>query len=126
MRGIRVLRGCGRRSVAGLGSPAGYLVPPPPVQPNPRAPAASPRQGPDFFNAKQFPLIAFKSSAVKPVEGGLQVTGDLTLHGVSRPVTFVLRGGKTAEFPKGVQRVGYSVELTIKRSDFGMDKFTDA
>jgi polyisoprenoid-binding protein YceI len=83
-------------------------------------------RGPDFFNVKQFPLITFKSTAVKAVDGGLQVTGDLTLHGVTRPVTFVLRGGKTAEFPKGTQRTGYTTELTLKRSEFGMDKFTDA
>jgi polyisoprenoid-binding protein YceI len=83
-------------------------------------------KSPDFFNAAQFPALTFKSTAVKPVEGGLEVTGDLTMHGVTKPVTFTLKGGKTAEFPKGVQRTGYSTELTLKRSDFGMDKFLEA
>lgn len=82
-------------------------------------------RGPDFFNVKQFPMITFKSTLVKPVENGFQVTGDLTLHGVTKPVTFPLLGGRSAEFPKGVKRTGYTGELTIKRSQFGMDKMTD-
>ena len=49
-----------------------------------------------------------------------------TLNGVTRPVTLSLRGGTTAEFPKGVRRTGYSTELKIKRSDFGMDKLLEA
>jgi polyisoprenoid-binding protein YceI len=83
-------------------------------------------RSPDFFNVKQFPVITFKSTSVVPAQGGYQVTGELTLHGVTRPVTFVLAGGRTAEFPKGVQRTGFSTELVIKRSEFGMDKFTEA
>jgi polyisoprenoid-binding protein YceI len=83
-------------------------------------------KGPDFFNTKQFPAISFKSTAVKPVEGSFEVAGDLTLHGVTKPVTFVLKGGRTAEFPRGVQRTGYTGEFTIKRSDFGMDKMLQA
>src|SRR5947199_2429672 len=46
-------------------------------------------RSPDFFNAKQFPAITFKSTAVKPVQNGYQVTGDFTLHGVTKPVTFM-------------------------------------
>jgi polyisoprenoid-binding protein YceI len=82
--------------------------------------------GPDFFNVKQFPEIAFKSKSVKAIDGGLEVTGDLTLHGTTKSVTFALKGGKTAEFPKGVKRTGYSTEFTVKRSDFGMDKMLEA
>ena len=83
-------------------------------------------RSPDFFNVKQYPAISFKSTAVKAVKDGYQVTGDLTMHGETRPVTFVLVGGKKAEFPKGVQRTGYTTELTLKRSEFGMDKFAEA
>ncbi|QEH34346.1 hypothetical protein OJF2_28830 [Aquisphaera giovannonii] len=78
--------------------------------------------GPDFFNAKQFPAIRFKSTSVKVVQGGFEVTGELTLHGVTKPVATTLMGGNTAEFPKGVHRTGYSAEFQIKRSEFGMDK----
>jgi len=83
-------------------------------------------RSPDFFNVKQFPVITFKSSAVKAIKDGYQVTGDLALHGETKSVTFALVGGRKAEFPKGVQRTGYSTELTIKRSDFGVDKFAGA
>ena len=63
---------------------------------------------------------------VKPVDGGYEASGELTLHGVTRPLTLVLLGGRTAEFPKGVQRTGYFGEFAIKRSDFGMDKMLEA
>jgi polyisoprenoid-binding protein YceI len=81
---------------------------------------------PDFFDAAQYPTVSFKSTSVKPVEGGYEVAGDLTLHGVSKPLTVTLKGGRSAEFPKGVQRTGYVTEFTIKRSDFGMDKMVGA
>jgi polyisoprenoid-binding protein YceI len=83
-------------------------------------------RSPDFFNAKQFPGISFKSTSVKAAQEGYEVTGDLTLHGVTRPVKFLLTGGKSAEFPKGVQRTGFSGELPIKRSEFGISKFAGA
>ena len=56
----------------------------------------------------------------------VELDGNLSLHGVTRPVTFLLSGGKTAEFPKGVHRTGYSAELAIKRSEFGISKFAGA
>jgi polyisoprenoid-binding protein YceI len=83
-------------------------------------------RSPDFFNVKQFPTITFKSTMVKPAEGGFEVTGDLTMHGETKPITFTLKGGKEAEFPKGVQRTGFSTELTLKRSEFGINKFAGA
>jgi polyisoprenoid-binding protein YceI len=79
-------------------------------------------RSPDFFNVKQYPTLTFKSTAVKAIDGGYEVTGDLTLHGETKPVTLSLKGGKKAEFPKGFQRTGYSTDLTLKRSEFGMDK----
>lgn len=77
-------------------------------------------RAPDFFNAKQFPTIEFRSTGLTPVKGGLDVTGNLTLHGQTREITFRLEGGKTAEFPAGVHRIGYSSSLQIRRSEFGM------
>jgi polyisoprenoid-binding protein YceI len=75
-------------------------------------------RSPDFFNVKQFPSITFKSTAVKANEKGYQVTGDLTMHGATKSVTFDLVGGKTAEFPRGTKRTGFTADLVIKRSDF--------
>jgi polyisoprenoid-binding protein YceI len=82
-------------------------------------------RSPDFFNTKQYPVLSFKSTAVKAVAGGYDVTGDLSLHGVTKSVTVTLLGGRTIEFPKGVQRTGYSAEFKVKRSDFGMDKMLE-
>jgi polyisoprenoid-binding protein YceI len=84
-------------------------------------------RAPDFFNAKQFPVLTFKSTKVKAVEGGYEVSGDLTLHGVKKPVTFTLKGGdKTVEFPKGMQRLGFIGSTVIKRSDFDMKAMLEA
>jgi polyisoprenoid-binding protein YceI len=79
-------------------------------------------KSPDFFNAKQFPVITFKSTMIKAAGSGYQVTGNLTLNGVTKPISFTLEGGKTAEFPKGTVRIGYFTDLTLKRSEFGMGK----
>jgi len=83
-------------------------------------------RSPDFFNTKQFPTVSFKSTAVEAVQNGYQVAGNLTLHGVTKPITVVVAGGQRAEFPKGVQRTGFSTEFKIKRSEFGMDKMLEA
>jgi polyisoprenoid-binding protein YceI len=80
-------------------------------------------RSPDFFNAKQFPALTFKSTSVRRVEKGYEVTGDFTMHGVTKQITFVLEGGgKEIEFPKGRKRIGFTTAFTLKRSDFGMDK----
>ena len=83
-------------------------------------------RSPDFFNVKQFPQITFKSTAVKAAKDGYEVTGDLTLHGETKPVTFTLVGGQTAEFPPKVKRTGFSTDLVVKRSEFGMKGFAPA
>jgi polyisoprenoid-binding protein YceI len=77
-------------------------------------------KSPDFFNARQFPVITFKSTSVKAVDGGYDVQGDLTMHGQTKPVSFTLKGGKEVQFPPGTTRTGFTTDLTIKRTDFGM------
>jgi polyisoprenoid-binding protein YceI len=80
-------------------------------------------RAPDFFNAKQFPTITFTSTTVKAIDGGYEVTGDLSMHGETRPITFSLKGGKTAEFPPKVTRTGFTTsQIVLKRSDFGVGK----
>jgi polyisoprenoid-binding protein YceI len=79
-------------------------------------------RSPDFFDAKQFPSISFKSTAVKKGNDGLEVTGDLSLHGVTKTITCTLAGGKQGELPKGTHRIGYYTEMKLNRSDYGMDK----
>jgi len=78
-------------------------------------------RAPDYFNAKQFPTLSFQSTKVKAVEGGYEVTGDLTLHGVTKPVSFKIKGAdKEVEFPKGTKRIGFVSTFSIVRSEFGV------
>jgi polyisoprenoid-binding protein YceI len=85
-------------------------------------------RSPDFFNVKQFPVLTFKSTSVKPADGGFEVTGDLTMHGETKSITFPVKGGRKAEFPPGTHRTGYTAEMVLKRSEFGVGaaKFAQA
>jgi len=83
-------------------------------------------RSPDFFNVKQFPEITFQTTAVKGIKDGYEVTGELTMHGTTKSLTFNLLGGRKREFPKpGMLRTGFSTELVLKRSQFGMEKMTE-
>lgn len=75
---------------------------------------------PDYFDSKQFPTIDFKSTNVKAVKGGYEVTGQLTMHGETRKVTFTMEGGKETEWMGG-KHIGFSANLSLKRSDFKFD-----
>jgi polyisoprenoid-binding protein YceI len=78
-------------------------------------------KSPDFFNAKQFPTITFKSTAVKAIDANTsEVTGDLTLHGVTKSVTATVTKVGSGKSPQGVEVVGYESLLTVKRSDYEM------
>jgi polyisoprenoid-binding protein YceI len=76
---------------------------------------------PDFFNAAQFPTMSFKSTKMKALdEKTYEVTGDLTLHGVTQPVTVRLERIGAGKGMQGEFRTGWESTFTIKRSDFGM------
>lgn len=79
-------------------------------------------KGPDFFNAEQFPEIAFKSDAVRNTGGNkYEAKGTLTMHGVSKEVTIALERIGTKDLgEKFGYRTGFEGSVTIKRSDFGM------
>jgi polyisoprenoid-binding protein YceI len=77
-------------------------------------------RGPDFFNVKQFPKIEFKSSKVEATNDGWNVTGTMTMHGESKEITILLKKNGEGETPFRDYRIGFSGELKIKRSDFGM------
>ena len=99
-------------------------------------------KGPDYFDVKQFPTVSFKSTSVKqgpasasaqpgqgagsaPAASGAQpvsyeVTGDLTLHGVTKTITFPIT--KTGEGDTRMMgyRTGWEAQVDLKRSDYGM------
>jgi len=84
-------------------------------------------RGPDFFSVQQFPTATFKSTSVKDAGGGkLDVTGNLTLRGVTKPVSLTMT--KTGEGDRGARfgyRAGFEGTVTLKRSDFGITYMMD-
>ena len=74
----------------------------------------------DFFDAEQFPKITFSATNATIAGEDITVDGELTIKGVTKPVSFkgeILNGG---EDPWGNQRAGVEVETTIDRTDFGL------
>jgi polyisoprenoid-binding protein YceI len=78
-------------------------------------------RGPDFFNVKQYPVISFESQSVERKGERFHVTGNLTLHGVTKQVTLELEKNGEGEGPQGKYRAGFSTKHTLKRSGYGMD-----
>lgn len=77
----------------------------------------------DFFSAKQFPVIIFKSTKVSAKEGKenvLEVTGDLELHGVKKSVTVDVEITGQGQGRQGESLIGFESTFTIQRSEFGM------
>jgi polyisoprenoid-binding protein YceI len=81
--------------------------------------------GPGVFDSAKFPVATFTStSLVRTGPDAGTMTGDLTLHGVTKPVTFdvTFNGGETAPMGAAAYDLGFHATATIKRSDFGLDK----
>ena len=76
----------------------------------------------DFFDVEKFPTLNFKSTKVSKKGGEeISVAGDLTIHGVTRPVVFAVEGPSApAKDPWGNTRVGLSATSKINRKDFGL------
>jgi polyisoprenoid-binding protein YceI len=76
----------------------------------------------DFFDAEKFPAMNFKSTkVVKKGDAEYAVTGDLTIHGVTKPVTFAVEGPSApGKDPWGNTRIGLSATTKINRKDFGL------
>ena len=74
----------------------------------------------DFFDVEEYPLISFKSDKIKQ-NGELSVEGDLTIHGVTRRVTFDIEGPTPpTKDPWGNTRIAISGSTKINRKDFGL------
>ena len=75
------------------------------------------------MSARKYPSITFKSTSVsKDGDGGYKVTGDLTIHGVTRQQTFAVDGPSApAKDPWGNTRIGLSATAKINRKDFGLN-----
>jgi polyisoprenoid-binding protein YceI len=76
-------------------------------------------RSPDFLDVKQFPTLTFKSTNFE----GNTLTGDLTLHGVTKSVNFDVNKVGEGKDPWGGYRAGFEAKTVIQRSDFGVSYF---
>jgi polyisoprenoid-binding protein YceI len=79
-------------------------------------------KSPDFFDAEKFPAMTFKSTNIDSTGGGdYEVTGDLTIHGVSKSVVLKVEDvSEPSKDPWGNHRIGLSGTTKINRKDFGL------
>lgn len=74
----------------------------------------------DFFAAEEFPEFTFKSTGVRQNGGDFAVDGDLTLRGVTKPVTFDFEFGGFGADAYGNYKAGFTAKTVVKREDFGI------
>ena len=79
-------------------------------------------KSPDFFHHEEHPVMTFKSTKIeKKGDQEYGVTGDLTVHGVTKPLTFIVEGPSApGKDPWGNTRIGLSATAKINRKDFGL------
>jgi polyisoprenoid-binding protein YceI len=83
-------------------------------------------QGADFFDSAKYPDAVFKSTKVEKgaSENQLKVSGELSLHGVTKPVVLDVTVNKVGEHPmRKAPAAGFDATATIKRSDFGISTY---
>ena len=83
-------------------------------------------KSPDFFNAVQYPTITFASTSVTRSPNGHEVHGDLTFHGVTKPIAFYLVPVGSGKDMQGHAIAGVDAGFTIKQSAFGITKMAAA
>ena len=78
-------------------------------------------KSPDFFDVAKFPTISFKSTAVKAKSKNLfDVTGNLTMHGVTKQVTLPVEFLGFGKDPRGNEKGGFQIETVVNRKDYGI------
>jgi polyisoprenoid-binding protein YceI len=76
----------------------------------------------DFFSVEEFPNLTFRSTRIsKTGDDRFEMTGDLTIRGVTRPVALNVTFLGRARDPWGNERLGFEAETTINRKDFGLN-----
>ena len=75
----------------------------------------------DFFDVEKYPEMTFRSTDIKKNgEGEYNVIGELTIHGITKPETFMVTFEGQGKDPWGNEKVGFSAQGTINRADYGL------
>ena len=74
----------------------------------------------NFFQIDQYPTMTSRSTGIRHGEDGFDVNGELTVHGVTRPVTLALDVNGFTRDPYGGTRAGFSATTELNRGDFGI------
>jgi polyisoprenoid-binding protein YceI len=74
----------------------------------------------NFFEVDKYPTINYRSTGLRHTEDGFDLDGELTIHGVTRPVTLALDVNGFTKDPYGNTRAGFSATSEIDRKDFGI------
>lgn len=78
-------------------------------------------RSPDFFEASKYPLITFKSTSITPKsKERFDVTGDLTMHGVTKRITLPVELTGPQPGPRGREIAGFDIETTLDRKDYNI------
>lgn len=77
-------------------------------------------KSPDFFDVANHPTLDFISTKVEKADAGYKVHGNLSMHGITKPVTLNVEFGGTAKDPYGNFKAGFEVSGKIVRSEFGL------
>ncbi|MEO8378728.1 MAG: YceI family protein [Acidobacteriota bacterium] len=78
-------------------------------------------RSPDFFEVAKYPAITFKSTEVKTKSATtFEVTGDLTMHGVTKRITVPVTFNGFGRNPRGEERAGFEIETLLDRKDYGI------
>ncbi len=80
-------------------------------------------RGPDFFDVEKYPTISFKSTKIVPTntKDTYAVTGDFTMHGVTKRITMPVAFLGFGKDPWGNERAGFELETTLNRKDYGIN-----
>ena len=77
-------------------------------------------RSPDFFDVEKFPTLTFVSTKIEEAGRGYRATGNLTLHGVTRTITFPFTITGPNKGFQGEARAGVQAKFTVNRKDFGL------
>jgi len=77
-------------------------------------------RSPDFLDVDHHPSITFKSTLIEKAGDTYKVTGDITIHGITKQVVLDVEGGEQVKDPWGGTRTGFSATARLNRKDFGL------